>query len=225
MELNEFRLRFLLQPLTRRHKLSVPTFAPPKAARQRKAAVLIAFMEQQGELQLILTQRALHLRAHPGQISFPGGKIEEQDKDQVATALREAEEEIGLRPDNIEVLGVFPPHDTFTGFEITPVVGLVKAQFEPKLDPGEVSECFTVPLKYLLNPRHRHSHSFLRHGRPHSVYFIPYRQRFIWGATAAMIELLCKQLSGADLLPMPQTSTQAQTRSLDHETDVNPGGE
>lgn len=93
----------------------------------------------------------MHLRAHPGQISFPGGKIEPSDTNAIAAALREAEEEIGLLRHNVDVIGTFPAHNTFTGFEITPVIGIVKQAFVMKLDPGEVADCFSVPLSFLLN--------------------------------------------------------------------------
>ncbi|MGL4901146.1 MAG: NUDIX hydrolase, partial [Shewanella sp.] len=120
MDVAEFRLRFNLQPLAK-----VESAARPNPS-LRKAAVLIGLHQLNGELQVILTQRPQHLRAHPGQISFPGGKIEASDPNAIGTALREAEEEIGLMRHNVEVLGTFPAHHTFTGFDITPVVGLIK---------------------------------------------------------------------------------------------------
>lgn len=113
--------------------------------------MLIPLQEIRGELNLILTQRPMHLRAHPGQISFPGGKIEPSDPSAIMAALREAEEEIGLCRENVDVIGTFPAHNTFTGFEITPVVGIIKQDFTLRLDPGEVADCFTVPLSFLSN--------------------------------------------------------------------------
>ncbi len=188
MTLTELETRFRLHALSDRIA-SAPSPAPLKAA-----AVLIPLVEKHNELHLGLTQRPLHLRAHPGQISFPGGKVERDDKDQTATALREAHEEIGLCPDNVEILGQFPAHNTFTGFEITPIVGRIKSPFEPVLDPGEVAEYFTVPLAFLRQRRHRHTLNFSRKGINYPVIFIPYQDRFIWGATAAIIDLLCRHI-------------------------------
>ncbi|QYJ77449.1 CoA pyrophosphatase [Shewanella acanthi] len=189
MDQAEFKLRFNLHPLA---SLDPAAFPHPSL---RKAAVLIPLLEIAGELHIILTQRPQHLRAHPGQISFPGGKIEPTDADAVMAALREAEEEIGLRCDNVDVIGTFPAHNTFTGFEITPVIGMVKTPFEFKLDPGEVADCFTVPLHFFMGRENRHRKQFLRHGRYYCVHFIPYEQRFIWGATAAIIDHLCRHLT------------------------------
>ncbi|WP_198780050.1 CoA pyrophosphatase [Shewanella putrefaciens] len=189
MDQAEFRLRFNLHPLAAQDPAAFPHLG------LRKAAVLIPLQDINGELHLILTQRPLHLRAHPGQISFPGGKIEPSDPDAIAAALREAEEEIGLLRQNVDVIGTFPAHNTFTGFEITPVVGIIKQEFELKLDPGEVADCFTVPLSFFIAPGNRHQKRFLRQGRYYRVHFIPYQQRFIWGATAAIIDHLCRHLS------------------------------
>lgn len=189
MEMTEFRLRFNLHSLVQQDPAAFPYGG------LRKAAVLIALQDIDGELHLILTQRPMHLRAHPGQISFPGGKIEPDDIDAIAAALREAEEEIGLSKDNVDILGTFPAYNTFTGFEITPVVGIIKQAFALKLDPGEVADCFTVPLSFFIEPSHRHQKSFLRQGHYYRVHVMPYQQRFIWGATAAIIDHLCRQLS------------------------------
>lgn len=189
MDQAEFRLRFNLHPLARQDPAAFPHLG------LRKAAVLLPVQDIAGELSLILTQRPMHLRAHPGQISFPGGKIEPSDTNAIAAALREAEEEIGLLRHNVDVIGTFPAHNTFTGFEITPVIGIVKQAFVMKLDPGEVADCFSVPLSFFIEPTHRHQKRFLRQGRYYNVHFIPYQQRFIWGATAAIIDHLCRHLS------------------------------
>ncbi|MCA1895720.1 CoA pyrophosphatase [Shewanella putrefaciens] len=189
MDQAEFRLRFNLHPLARQDPAAFPHLG------LRKAAVLLPVQDIAGELSLILTQRPMHLRAHPGQISFPGGKIEPSDTNAIAAALREAEEEIGLLRHNVDVVGTFPAHNTFTGFEITPVIGIVKQAFVMKLDPGEVADCFSVPLSFFIEPTHRHQKRFLRQGRYYNVHFIHYQQRFIWGATAAIIDHLCRHLS------------------------------
>lgn len=187
MTLTEFKLRYHVHTLPAPHPLVVnPPLIP--------AAVLLALQLINNELHLIFTRRPTHLRAHPGQISFPGGKVEQGDANLIATALREAEEEIGLSPTNIDVFGQFPTQKTLTGFEITPILGIVKAPFKPTLNVGEVAEYFTVPLSYLLNKTHRQVHPFSRQGQTYPVYFIPYRHHLIWGATAAIIELLCQHL-------------------------------
>ncbi|WP_299804757.1 CoA pyrophosphatase [uncultured Shewanella sp.] len=192
MKLAEFRLRYNLNTLP---ELDLIHLSQELSAELRKAAVLIALHEVDNELELILTRRPTHLRAHPGQISFPGGKVETSDSSHRVTALREAEEEIGLQRSNVEVIGSLPAHKTFTGFEITPFIGIVKQAFHPVLDPGEVDEYFTVPLSYLLNHYNRHTQRFSRMGIEYPVHFIPYQKYFIWGATAAMIDLLCRQVS------------------------------
>jgi len=188
MNLIELRIRYNLQPLT---NLKSPLIS----SELKPAAVLIAFTQVKNETHLILTQRPSHLRHHPGQISFPGGKVENSDSSHIATALREAEEEIALPTSNVEVLGQYPKYKTFTGFEITPVIGIVKNHFEPILDPGEVAGYFTVPLTFLLNAKNRQEYLYRRRGIEYPVYFIPYKHHVIWGATAAIIEHLCKQLS------------------------------
>ncbi|MGS0674262.1 CoA pyrophosphatase [Shewanella sp. 30m-9] len=188
MDLVEFRLRYTLNALPDLDLIELDHDL-------RQAAVLIALYEVNNRLELILTRRPTHLRAHPGQISFPGGKVEQSDASYQATALREAEEEIGLLSNNVEVIGALPPHKTFTGFEITPFVGIVKQTFTPIIDPGEVDEYFTVPLTFLMQAYNRHTQRFSRKGILYPVHFIPYKQHFIWGATAAMIDLLCRQLS------------------------------
>lgn len=193
MDLVEFKARYSLNTL--------PELDPIHSdlgqieANLRQAAVLIAIHEINNQLHVILTKRPTHLRAHPGQISFPGGKVEQADISYQATALREAQEEIGLLSTNVEVIGALPAHKTFTGFEITPFVATVKQSFVPVIDPGEVDEYFTVPLSFLLKRYHRHTQLYTRKGLQYPVHFIPYKQHFIWGATAAMIDLLCRHLS------------------------------
>ena len=192
MQLAEFTTRFTLSTLPELDAIHGELSHIDNKLRQ--AAVLIAVHEINGELQLILTKRPTHLRAHPGQISFPGGKVERADLNYQATALREAQEEIGLLAANVDVLGALPAHKTFTGFEITPFVATVKHAFEPVIDPGEVAEYFTVPLAFLLKRYNRHTQLYSRKGVQFPVHFIPYKQHFIWGATAAMIDLLCRHL-------------------------------
>lgn len=189
MDLTELRWRFGLG-------IAAPLRQPPGIPlKLRNAAVLMAFQTGPKGVELLLTQRPRHLKAHPGQVSFPGGKQEQQDKSLLETALREAEEEIGLPANNVELLGTLPQHHTITGFNITPVVGIVQRPFNICLNPGEVSALFTVPLDYLLQPNNRHVMLIQRRQQPHPVTFIPYGDRLIWGATAAIIDTFCAIVS------------------------------
>ncbi len=153
----------------------------------RQAAVLIGLVEHQTGLSVLLTQRTDHLQHHPGQISFPGGHVEEQDDDAVATALRETEEEIGLDRAHMDVLGRLRTYITRTGFAVTPVVALVKPPFELNPDPHEVAEVFEVPLAFLMNPDNHQKHLREFEGTPRYFYAMPYQDYYIWGATAGMI--------------------------------------
>lgn len=188
MNLSELRVRYNVQPLVEQVSLPISTTL-------RQAAVLIAFTQVDNHTHVILTRRPMHLRNHPGQISFPGGKVEQFDNNIIATALREAEEEIALKINNVEVLGQYPKYKTFAGFEITPVLGIVKNSFVPVLDKGEVADLFTVPLSFLLNKNNRQHYLHRRQGIPHTIHCIPFKQHVIWGATAAIIEQLCQQLT------------------------------
>ncbi len=130
---------------------------------------------------------------HAGQISFPGGRVEEYDASPVATALRETEEEIGLGAGLIEVVGALPEYTTVTGYRVTPVVGLIEQPFALTLDSFEVSEAFEVPLAFLMDPAHHERRVVLAGGAPRTFYAMPYqaaRRYFIWGATAAMLRNL-----------------------------------
>lgn len=164
----------------------------------RHASVLLAVL-QRPEPTLLLTQRSLHLPTHAGQIAFPGGKVDEGDADAVSAALREAEEEVGLDPAGVEVLGHLPTYTTGTAFIITPVVALVPANTPLLPNPQEVDEVFEVPLAFLMNPAHHRRHLHFWEGRTHTWYSMPYRgagpERFIWGATAGMLRNLYHFLS------------------------------
>lgn len=151
------------------------------------AAVLVPLVAYRKGSTVIFTQRGEHLADHAGQISFPGGRREPGDADPVATALREAEEEIGLHPDRVEVVGCLDPFDTSTGFVVTPVVGLVTPPLELTLDAREVAEVFEVPLAFLLDPANRRRESRVHRGRRRRYDVFDYRGRRIWGATARMV--------------------------------------
>ncbi len=166
-------------------------YAPGFRASNRKlrpAAVLIALVQGPGGLEVILTRRAAHLRNHPGQVAFPGGKVEEEDAGFWAAAMREAGEEIGLV--GARKLGALQGHESVTGFEISPQVGLVMGDFHPRPDPSEVEEVFTVPLDFLMDPANMRLHR--RGGRGYLA--IPYGPHYIWGASARMVRNLAERL-------------------------------
>lgn len=160
----------------------------------REAAVLIPVVRRDGALTVLLTQRTDHLHHHPGQISFPGGRVEAQDESVVEAALRETEEEIGLDRGRVEVVGRLPVYRTVTGFAIAPVVGVLTPPFELVPDDFEVAEVFEVPLDFLLDPGNRQRHSIEYAGATREYFAMPWQGRFIWGATAGML------VSLADLL-------------------------
>jgi 8-oxo-dGTP pyrophosphatase MutT (NUDIX family) len=168
------------------------------------ASVLIALVDRPQGLQVLLTRRTDHLRDHAGQISFAGGRREASDADAVATALREAEEEIGLHARHVQVLGQLPSYTTVTAYVVTPVVALVRPPFELALDAGEVAEAFEVPLAFLMNPAHHHRHAYEVGEVKRHFLSMPWqgpgadgvqREYFIWGATAAMLRNVYRLLA------------------------------
>ncbi len=163
------------------------------------ASVLVPLVAHAAGTTVLLTRRTDHLRDHAGQISFPGGRAEADDADAVATALREAEEEVGLPRAAVDVIGALPHYTTVTGFVVTPVVALVRPGLDLTPDPFEVAEAFEVPLAFLMNPAHHHRHVFETGGQQRRFLSMPWvaagadgapRQYFIWGATAAMLRNL-----------------------------------
>lgn len=160
------------------------------------AAVLVPVIERPHGLTVLFTQRTAHLNDHAGQVSFPGGRCEETDPSPVFTALRETEEEIGLDPAQVEVLGLLPEYRTGTGFSVTPVVGLVRQPFTLSPDSFEVAEVFETPLAFLLDPANHQRHSMEIGGTVRHYYAMPYEGYFIWGATAGMLVSLRRLLYG-----------------------------
>jgi 8-oxo-dGTP pyrophosphatase MutT (NUDIX family) len=158
-----------------------------EAAVLKPAAVLVPVIDRDGELTVLFTRRTDHLYDHAGQISFPGGRAEPDESSAAQTALREAEEEIGLAADKVEILGSLSEYVTVTGYRVTPVVGLVCPPLELKLDDFEVAEIFEVPLSFLLDPLNHQSNSVVHLGRRRLYYAMPYGQYYIWGATAGML--------------------------------------
>lgn len=159
------------------------------------ASVLFPIVLRAEQPTVLLTQRTAHLKDHPGQISFPGGRAEAEDASPAHTALREAEEEVGLQAGHIEIVGYLPEYLTSTGFRVTPVVALVTPPFELCADPFEVAEVFEVPLAFLMDPANHQRHSLHHRGKLRHYYAMPYGDYFIWGATAGMIMSLYHALS------------------------------
>lgn len=171
-------------------------FTFPEAT--RPAAVLICLQPPFDDLQVLFTQRAIHLNHHAGQISFPGGKYEESDASLIQTALREAQEEIGLFPDKVRILGTLPEYKTISGFAVLPVIGIldesVNLESDLSIDENEVSRVFQVPLSHLMNQQNYFIHHVERRKQRFPVHFIQYNNDVIWGATAGMTALLCKHI-------------------------------
>ncbi len=151
------------------------------------AAVLIPIVVRSDGLHIVLTQRTVHLRDHAGQISFPGGRIEPDDVSAYSAALREAQEEIGLLPHGVRILGSLRPYLTVTGYKVYPIVGWIDKPAPYKPDPFEVDEVFEVPLDFILCKSNHCRESMVRDGRTRYFYVLPYQNRYIWGATAAML--------------------------------------
>lgn len=203
-----------LTPAALRQRFSAPPVWTPEHSVEKKfadrqpalAAVLIPLV-MRDELTLLLTERATNLSTHSGQIAFPGGRTDDADQDAIDTALREAQEEIALPRDHVEVLGTLPVYVTGTAFIITPVVALVRPGFTLYANPGEVADVFEVPLRYLMTPAHHRRHEVEFDGVTRQWLSMPYLdrvggpggleecERFIWGATAGMLRNLYRFLS------------------------------
>lgn len=158
------------------------------------AAVLIPVIAHAPELTVLFTQRTQHLKSHSGQVSFPGGRAEPGDASAEFTALREAQEEIGLALARVEILGRLPEYHTRTGFRVTPVIGLIQPPLELTPDPREVESVFEVPLSFLLDPANRQRRTRELQGRSVGFYVFEYQGHMIWGATAGMLVNLHKML-------------------------------
>jgi 8-oxo-dGTP pyrophosphatase MutT (NUDIX family) len=163
------------------------------------ASVLVPIVAHPQGLTVLFTQRTTHLKAHAGQVSFPGGRAEPGDASPEFTALRESQEEIGLAPERVEILARLPDYHTRTGYRVTPIVGLLVPPLELVPDPREVAEVFEVPLGFLLDPRNHRRQTREFKGQSVGFYEIPYRsnegERYIWGATAGMLVNLYRHLA------------------------------
>jgi len=166
---------------------------PAEAAAPLRAAVLVPIVLHPAP-SIVLTLRAPHLTRHPGQVSFPGGRIDPADASPEAAALREAEEEIGLSAAAVEVIGRLPTHVTGTGYRVTPVLGLLTPPVAPKPDPREVAEVFELPLAALTGPPGPYEEEAVFRGRLRRYWVVPHERHRIWGATAAMLVALGRLL-------------------------------
>lgn len=171
-----------------------PEFKVPEAT-ARPAGVLVACVCKGDGADVILTKRSSALKHHPGQIAFPGGKVDPQDDGVIGAALREAQEEVGLPSNQVEVLGTLPSHRTVTQFDVTPVLAWVKGDFAPRPEPGEVDEVFRVPLQHVTQPGNFLVHGRRWRGHRRHYYAVPYGPYYIWGATARILRGLADRLS------------------------------
>lgn len=194
-----------LTPMALRERFAHPPAWEPEVWAERKfaerepaqASVLVGVV-MRGKPTLILTERTTHLSTHSGQVAFPGGKRDPTDRDAAHTALREAQEEVGLDPAHVEVIGTMPTYTTGTRFIITPVVALVEPSHRITPNPHEVADAFEVPLEFLMNPAHHHRHHIVADGIRRDWFSMPYMdgatERFVWGATAGMLRNLYRFL-------------------------------
>lgn len=171
-----------------------PETAPP-TQNLREAAVLVAFQDVGRGPEIVLTKRSPRLQNHPGQIAFPGGKRDANDADLAATALREAQEEIGLPPDTVTLLGTLAPHVTVTGFNVTPCVGWIGDRPPFHAETGEVSEVFCVPAQHLLTLENYAIEGRMWRRQLRRYYAVPFGPYYIWGATARMLRGLAEQVT------------------------------
>jgi 8-oxo-dGTP pyrophosphatase MutT (NUDIX family) len=194
VDLAEFRRRLAAAPTPAASLYGDEGAAERQAAGVTAAAVLVAVIDHPGGATVLFTRRTAHLTAHSGQISFPGGRAEPDDPSVDATALREAQEEVGLAPESIVVIARLPEYFSRTGFRVTPVVGVVKPPLELVPDAREVDEVFEVPLAFLLDPANHRRASREFGGRTAHYFEIEHNGRVIWGATAGMIVNLYRML-------------------------------
>ncbi|MQR00138.1 CoA pyrophosphatase [Glaciimonas sp. GS1] len=185
------RQRFVQPPVWQPEKTDERLRLQTQQVEPTAASVLMPIVLRDEGLTLLFTQRTAHLTDHAGQVSFPGGRAETYDTSPIETALREAEEEIGLPREQVEVIGTMPEYFTGTGYRVTPVVGLITPPVEFKADADEVAEIFEVPLAFLMDGLNHQLRTLdLPDGYRRTFYTMPYDRFFIWGATAAMLRNL-----------------------------------
>lgn len=193
--ISKSKLRILFSQKIDKNRLDMSTSdfdlnpqSPQMNSNPKKASVLIALQKTTIGWEIILTKRAAKLKHHPSQISLPGGKIEKTDENPKNAALREAYEEIGLHPDNVDIIAKMPCHQTSTYFNIIPFVGLIKAKFTPVLNINEVAEIFTVPLSYIINLKNYQKQTNVWNGKDRHYNVLAYGPHYIWGATARILQ-------------------------------------
>jgi 8-oxo-dGTP pyrophosphatase MutT (NUDIX family) len=168
-----------------------PRLVLPEGRPLREAAVLVAVWQGR----VLLTKRSSALKHHPGQIAFPGGKVDAEDDGAAGAALREAWEEVGLAPGNVEVLGTLPAHETVTGYRVTPVLGLIRDSFDAVPQESEVAEAFWVPISHVTNPANFAIEQREWRGVWRRYYAVPWGPYYIWGATARILRGLADRIS------------------------------
>jgi 8-oxo-dGTP pyrophosphatase MutT (NUDIX family) len=176
----------------------LPRFVFPADRTPVPAAVLVPVVNHPQGPTVMFTQRTAHLYDHAGQVSFPGGRVDDIDADREATALRETEEETGLHRSRVDIIGRLPDYDIMTGFRVTPIVGWVEPPYNLQPDPFEVEKVFEVPLEFLLDPENHQEHSREVNGIIRHYYAMPYGDHNIWGATAGMVHMLYRALVEED---------------------------
>lgn len=172
-----------------------PGIVLPEGRKLRAAAVLVAVQNHSTGPRVVLTKRSSHLKHHPGQIAFPGGKVEAEDASPAAAALREASEEVGLPASLVQVLGALPSHETVTGFTVVPILARITGAFDPVPEAGEVDEIFSVPLEFVTNPANFRVEARLWRGDWRRYYTVPYGPYYIWGATARILRGLAERMA------------------------------
>ena len=184
-----------------------PGFNFPAKPPYRRAAVLVGLIDRGSDFGVLLTLRPETMSQHAGQVAFPGGRIDPEDPSPLSAALREANEEVGVDPVTVSVLGQGDPYLTSTGYAVSLFVGRLPADFVPQADPREVAETFETPLSFLMNPANhlRHERSYQGHLR--AYYAMPHNGRYIWGATAGMIRSLYDRIYGEAESPPPRGDT------------------
>jgi 8-oxo-dGTP pyrophosphatase MutT (NUDIX family) len=191
------RLRAAVRPLTDPPLLPGPPagiVAAGECVPPRPAAVLVPIVARGAELSMLFTVRTAHLANHAGQVSFPGGRIEEDDADEIAAALRETYEETGIGPDRVEPFGYLDCLATVSGYCVAPVVGFVRGDYQARPQPEEVAELFEVPLEVMLAPDCLQRRRVEWHGRLRDIYEFDWQGRRIWGATAAILRDLVRRM-------------------------------
>jgi len=190
MNRDNFLQQFQLNPPVGYHPESFDRVSHISGEELRKAAVVVGLVEREGGLHVIFTKRAAHLKHHPGQVSFPGGKHELSDPSMQFTALRELHEEVGIRSDQVKIVGQLPSLSTISKFSVTPIVALVDPDYKPIIDQNEVASIFEVPATYVLDQAKLHSHTVNFKKIKHRVFAMPFEEHLIWGLTAQIIQYM-----------------------------------